>query len=125
MELNLLYFNTFVLNSAQHFLFYIIYKIIEKTKNRNFIKWTRQIWTDLKNSSKLRSTFFRSCQTVNTKFYSIINQIQFTPGLLLTFCGQRRKLISLFKQATIGNVNTDRKGIHSIVEQMKWCKKIL
>jgi hypothetical protein len=34
----IIYFNTFVLNSAQHFLFYIIYKIIERTKNRNFIK---------------------------------------------------------------------------------------
>jgi hypothetical protein len=68
-------------------LFYIIYKIVERTKNRDFIKWTRQIWTDSKDSSKLRSKLYRSCESkvrmvlVNFKKSGKMEQIGYINGI--------------------------------------------
>ena len=41
-------------------------------------------------------------------------------GPLQTSNDQKLKFYSLFKQSTIGNVNTDRPGIFSLVERKKW-----
>lgn len=41
-------------------------------------------------------------------------------GPLTTNNDDKLKFYSLFKQATVGDVNTERPGFFSIVEKMKW-----
>ncbi|CAI5456181.1 unnamed protein product [Caenorhabditis angaria] len=56
------------------------------------------------------------------KFDAAVEIIQKLPktGPVSTSNDQKLTFYSLFKQATIGNVNTDRPGIFSIVERKKW-----
>lgn len=41
-------------------------------------------------------------------------------GPLTTSNDQKLKFYSLYKQATVGNVNTERPGMFSFVEKAKW-----
>ncbi|CAI4233268.1 unnamed protein product [Auanema sp. JU1783] len=60
--------------------------------------------------------------SLNEKFDAAVEIIQKLPkeGPVSTSNDQKLKFYSLFKQATIGEVNTERPGIFSIVERKKW-----
>ncbi|CAK5070568.1 unnamed protein product [Meloidogyne enterolobii] len=60
--------------------------------------------------------------SLEEKFQAAVDIVQKLPkeGPLQTSNDQKLKFYSLFKQATIGNVNTERPGIFSLVERKKW-----
>ena len=60
--------------------------------------------------------------TLDEKFQAAVDIVQKLPkeGPLQTSNDQKLKFYSLFKQAIVGNVNTARPGIFSIVERKKW-----
>uniref|UniRef100_A0A0N4ZB58 ACB domain-containing protein n=1 Tax=Parastrongyloides trichosuri TaxID=131310 RepID=A0A0N4ZB58_PARTI len=60
--------------------------------------------------------------TLKERFQAAVEIVQKLPtsGPLTTSNDQKLAFYSLYKQATIGNVNTDRPGFFSIVERKKW-----
>uniref|UniRef100_A0A0K0FH00 Acyl-CoA-binding protein homolog 3 (inferred by orthology to a C. elegans protein) n=2 Tax=Strongyloides TaxID=6247 RepID=A0A0K0FH00_STRVS len=60
--------------------------------------------------------------TLEERFKAAVEIVQKLPssGPLTTSNDQKLAFYSLYKQATIGNVNTDRPGFFSIVERKKW-----
>ncbi|KAF7633412.1 ACB domain-containing protein [Meloidogyne graminicola] len=60
--------------------------------------------------------------SLEEKFQAAVDIVQKLPkeGPLQTSNDQKLKFYSLFKQATIGNVNTSRPGLFSPVERKKW-----
>ncbi|KJH47102.1 acyl CoA binding protein [Dictyocaulus viviparus] len=60
--------------------------------------------------------------SLDERFDAAVTIIQKLPkeGPLTTSNEQKLQFYSLYKQATIGNVNTSRPGILSIVERRKW-----
>ncbi|GMT31894.1 hypothetical protein PFISCL1PPCAC_23191, partial [Pristionchus fissidentatus] len=59
---------------------------------------------------------------MEAKFNAAVEIIQKLPktGPLQTSNDDKLKFYSLFKQATVGDVNTERPGFFSIVEKAKW-----
>ncbi|GMT05351.1 hypothetical protein PENTCL1PPCAC_27525, partial [Pristionchus entomophagus] len=59
---------------------------------------------------------------MEAKFQAAVDIIQKLPksGPLQTSNDDKLKFYSLFKQATVGDVNTDRPGFFSPVERAKW-----
>uniref|UniRef100_A0AC34RPC4 ACB domain-containing protein n=1 Tax=Panagrolaimus sp. JU765 TaxID=591449 RepID=A0AC34RPC4_9BILA len=60
--------------------------------------------------------------TLDEKFQAAVSIVQNLPkeGPVSTSNDQKLKFYSLFKQATIGDVNTPRPGLFSFVEKAKW-----
>ncbi|EYB99447.1 hypothetical protein Y032_0122g1054 [Ancylostoma ceylanicum] len=60
--------------------------------------------------------------SLDERFDAAVTIIQKLPkeGPVSTSNEQKLEFYSLFKQATVGDVNTDRPGIFSIVERRKW-----
>ncbi|KAL3070558.1 hypothetical protein niasHS_007755 [Heterodera schachtii] len=60
--------------------------------------------------------------SLDERFNAAVEIVQKLPkeGPLQTSNDQKLKFYSLFKQATIGNVNTSRPGMFSLVEKAKW-----
>ncbi|CAD6185337.1 unnamed protein product [Caenorhabditis auriculariae] len=60
--------------------------------------------------------------SLDEKFDAAVEIIQKLPktGPLTTSNDQKLAFYSLFKQATVGDVNTERPGIFSLVERKKW-----
>lgn len=60
--------------------------------------------------------------SLEEKFQAAVSIVQKLPkeGPITTTNEQKLKFYALFKQATIGDVNTDRPGIFSLVERKKW-----
>ncbi|CAB3399956.1 unnamed protein product [Caenorhabditis bovis] len=60
--------------------------------------------------------------SLDEKFNAAVEIIQKLPkqGPVSTSNDQKLTFYSLFKQATIGDVNTERPGIFSIIERKKW-----
>ncbi|CAJ0609090.1 unnamed protein product [Cylicocyclus nassatus] len=60
--------------------------------------------------------------SLDERFDAAVTIIQKLPkeGPVSTSNEQKLEFYSLFKQATIGDVNTDRPGIFSLVERKKW-----
>uniref|UniRef100_A0A1I7ZWB1 ACB domain-containing protein n=1 Tax=Steinernema glaseri TaxID=37863 RepID=A0A1I7ZWB1_9BILA len=56
------------------------------------------------------------------RFQAAVDIVQKLPkeGPVTTSNDQKLKFYSLFKQATIGDVNTERPGIFSFIERAKW-----
>ncbi|ULT81116.1 hypothetical protein L3Y34_011178 [Caenorhabditis briggsae] len=83
----------------------------------------------LKNLGKFVLFYFVSLffilysnMSLQEKFDAAVEIIQKLPktGPVSTTNEQKLTFYSLFKQATIGDVNTDRPGIFSIIERKKW-----
>ncbi|KAI1716421.1 acyl coA binding protein domain-containing protein [Ditylenchus destructor] len=60
--------------------------------------------------------------SLDERFQAAVTIVQKLPkdGPVQTSNEQKLKFYSLFKQATIGDVNTERPGFFSIVEKAKW-----
>ncbi|KAI6173886.1 Acyl CoA binding protein [Aphelenchoides besseyi] len=60
--------------------------------------------------------------SLDERFKAAVEIVQKLPkdGPVATSNDQKLKFYSLYKQATIGDVNTDRPGILSFVERAKW-----
>ncbi|KAI6243791.1 Acyl CoA binding protein [Aphelenchoides fujianensis] len=60
--------------------------------------------------------------SLDERFQAAVDIVQKLPkdGPVSTSNDQKLKFYSLYKQATIGDVNTDRPGIFSFVERAKW-----
>uniref|UniRef100_A0A915DAK0 ACB domain-containing protein n=1 Tax=Ditylenchus dipsaci TaxID=166011 RepID=A0A915DAK0_9BILA len=60
--------------------------------------------------------------SLEEKFQAAVDIVQKLPkdGPITTTNEQKLKFYALFKQSTIGNVNTDRPGIFSLIERKKW-----
>ncbi|EPB80480.1 acyl CoA binding protein [Ancylostoma ceylanicum] len=64
----------------------------------------------------------KELMSLDERFDAAVTIIQKLPkeGPVSTSNEQKLEFYSLFKQATVGDVNTDRPGIFSIVERRKW-----
>ncbi|KAI6191313.1 hypothetical protein M3Y97_00215000 [Aphelenchoides bicaudatus] len=60
--------------------------------------------------------------SLDERFQAAVDIVQKLPkeGPVSTSNDQKLKFYSLYKQATIGNVNTERPGMFSFVEKAKW-----
>jgi len=60
--------------------------------------------------------------SLDERFQAAVDIVQKLPksGALTTSNDQKLNFYSLFKQSTIGNVNTERPGLFSPVERKKW-----
>ncbi|VDL69544.1 unnamed protein product [Nippostrongylus brasiliensis] len=60
--------------------------------------------------------------SLDERFDAAVTIIQKLPkeGPVSTSNSQKLEFYSLFKQSTIGDVNTERPGIFSIIERKKW-----
>ncbi|KAK0404734.1 hypothetical protein QR680_017600 [Steinernema hermaphroditum] len=60
--------------------------------------------------------------SLSERFQAAVDIVQKLPkeGPVTASNDQKLKFYSLYKQATIGDVNTDRPGIFSFIERAKW-----
>lgn len=60
--------------------------------------------------------------SLDERFQAAVNVVQKLPkeGPVSTSNEQKLKFYSLYKQATVGDVNTQRPGMFSFVEKAKW-----